>query len=302
MDTTQSNPVKRIAVLGANGQIGSLVTSALSLAIPNIEILGCIRKISPAYTEKSSVIYLTFDPLEDNWQKLGKVDILINCIGIIHETNSCNFAQAHIGVTKQILKYRELLGNPKLIQLSVLGADDKSDISFLRTKAIADLELVNHKNTVVIRPSIVCTHNTLLVRKLNLLGKVSRFTLNCLPFPHRFLQTQIQPILAVDLAELIVQVCLQHNHFTIIEAVGPTPVSIHQLLKKLNRGKLHLISIPQGIFNAFFKLGSKMAPSILNLTQFQLLFADNTACCKGAERILGRKMQATDKFWQKELF
>jgi nucleoside-diphosphate-sugar epimerase len=115
MGATEDHPVKSIAILGANGQIGSTIYQYLRQHYPHAEIKACVRRIPDHQISKD---YRAFHPFADNWQTLGETDVLINCIGIIEESKHATFEQAHMGLTKRMLQYRQAIGNPKIIHLS----------------------------------------------------------------------------------------------------------------------------------------------------------------------------------------
>ena len=144
----------RIVVLGASGQIGSVIYNGLK---DRHVVLGTSRK--------ASADCVRFDPFQDNWHVLGTVDVLINCIGQIEATSSSSFHHIHVDLTKRIIAHRQQIGNPTILQISALGASAAHNVEFLRTKGIADDLLLQHAETAVIRPSIVCTHRTMIVRK-----------------------------------------------------------------------------------------------------------------------------------------
>ncbi len=183
----------------------------------------------------------------------------------------------------------------------MLGADADSVSGFLRTKAVADAKLLTKSRTVVMRPSIVCTPNTLMVKKLRMLGKISRGLWGYLPFPSGFANTRIQPVMANDVAELVSVLCRHDQHPSLIEAVGPVPFSLRQLIGYLGNRRIRLLPIPQPLFNSLFNLGSLLFPGLLNEEQFQLLKRDNVVEVTAFQRLLGRLPADTETFWLREL-
>jgi len=298
MDAPAINLKKRICVLGASGQIGSVLTTRLSMDFPEAEVIGCVRK---HVSSTSNASYFRFNPFKDDWRTLGKVDVLINSIGIIEETADLTFEKAHQGLTRLMLENRSLLRNPKLIQVSVLGADTESHSPFLRTKAKADETLLKQPRTVVIRPSIVCTPGTVMVQKLRMLGRMSRWLGGYLPFPARFSQTRIQPVLADDLAQLVSISCATDQHPALIEAVGPEAYSLGQLSRCVGKRPIRLVRFPQTWFNALFPLGVRLLPGLLNRGQLHLLERDNVADVKVFQELLGHPPGGTKRFWLQEL-
>lgn len=261
--------------------------------------MGCVRKES-LVSGQEDAHFLQFNPFQDDWAKLGQVDVLINCIGIIRETAALDFAETHIGLTRRILQHRELIGNSSLIQLSALGADENSPSRFLRTKGLADQELLRHPDTVVVRPSIVCTPGTMLSRKLQQLQKLCRLTGGLLPFPASMLETKLQPVAVEDLAELVSSLCVRENNPKVIEVGGKEVYTLNQLLTLIPDCR-KIIPFPQVVFNSLYPVVSRLFPSLLDREQLVLLQQDNVANTRQSEMLLGRRMASTIAFWVAEL-
>jgi NADH dehydrogenase len=298
MDTSTSHLKKRLCVLGAGGQIGSALMARLQVDFPDAEVVGCVRK---ERASTSAATHLRFHPFTDDWRVLGHVDVLINSIGIIEETADLTFEKAHQGLTRLMLENRSLMGNPKLIQISVLGADTESYSPFLSTKAKADESLLEQPRTVVIRPSIVCTPGTVMVQKLRMLGRISRRLGGYLPFPARFAQTRIQPVLADDLARLVSILCATDQHPSLIAAVGPRTYSLWQLIRYVGQRPIQVLTFPQAWFNTLFPVGAWLLPGLLNPGQLHLLEHDNVADVHVFQELLGRQTGSTKQFWRQEL-
>jgi uncharacterized protein YbjT (DUF2867 family) len=69
--------MRRIAIIGASGQLGRAITKALKENFPEDEIIPLSRK-----TPLVQHGYTVFDPATDDWSKLGKIDILILARGL----------------------------------------------------------------------------------------------------------------------------------------------------------------------------------------------------------------------------
>jgi uncharacterized protein YbjT (DUF2867 family) len=293
----------RIVILGANGQLGTPVLNRLLQDHPGAQVAGCVRAASRAAVAGDAAFLphlLAFDPFRDDWSRLGRVDVLINCIGIIRETPALDFARAHMGLTALILQHRALIGNPKLIQISALGADVNSPSGFLRTKGLADAALLKHPHTVVLRPSIVCTPNTMLSRKLQLIGKLCRRTMGVLPFPEHLLPTKLQPVMVADVAALVSRLCGLHAHAGLIEIGGKDIFTLRQLLEGLPACR-KIIPVPRVLWQRILPLFTRLFPSLLDREQQLMLQQDNVADTGECERVLGRPVAATAAFWQAAL-
>jgi hypothetical protein len=295
MGATENHPVKSIAILGANGQIGNIIYHHLRQHYPHVEIKACVRQI-PGY--EISKDYKAFHPFSDNWQTLEETDVLINSIGIIEESKHFTFEQTHIGLTKRMLQYRRAIGNPKIIQISAVGADAGSPVRFLSTKGKADELLLMSRNTAVVRPSIVCTPETMIVQKMRLLGNISKWCLHCLPFPEQLLHTFVQPVIPEDLAALVTRLCFTDHHPDIVPAVGPHKISLTELIK-LTNPDIRLLPISKAIAGPCMKLVSRVFPGLISRQQYELLHYHNVADNKSMEQLLGRAAGPTEDFWRK---
>lgn len=289
MATSTNTLNMRIVILGSTGQIGNVISNTILKDFPSASILKCTRNARPEYFQ--------FDPFNDDWNKLGKVDALINSIGIIEETGQMTFKNVHVGLTLIMLENRKLIGNPRIIQISVLGADKQSKSRFLSTKAEGDAIIIENEDCLVIRPSIVCTHNTVMVQKFKLLKKVGKFFFGYLPFPAKTLHTQIQPLLGEDLATVISQL-ITSKKAGIIEIGGPDKISLKEIIE--NYLKLKPIAVSQSIADLLIPLITKIFPSLINQEQFYLLKRDNVTEDPSTREFFSTLHQTQD-FWRKEL-
>jgi nucleoside-diphosphate-sugar epimerase len=260
----------KIIILGASGQIGSIVFDALQ---HRHDVTGTSRKPSPKYVQ--------FDPFRDDWSLLGKADVVVNCIGQIGATSTSSFAHIHVGLTKLIIRNRTHIGNPRIIQLSALGASTTHNVEFLKTKGMADEILLQHPDTFIVRPSIVCTHGTMIVRKMLMLNRIVRYTGGLLIVPGGFLTTRIQPVMPQDLADVVQALCVTTGYDRVVNVVGPHALSFREIIAvmfKTTDKKFRLIEVPGKIVDVIALYGiCLLFPSVINTQQYRLLFEDNVA-------------------------
>src|SRR5690606_33584400 len=290
--TTKSTGMMRIIVLGASGQIGSVIFNGLKRSH---NVTGTSRKGSNGLVR--------FDPFKDDWSTLGKPDVLINCVGQIVATVNSTFYHIHVALTKQILLHRSVLGNPRIVQISALGASSIHEVEFLKTKGMADDLLLQHQDTAVIRPSIVCTHRTMIVKKMLMLSNLSRFLFGVVPVPKGFLDTRIQPIMPEDLVDLVQQVCVVQDVKT-LDAVGEEALSfgeIIHILEKNTRRRIRAVEVPNSASDWVVKyILSRLFPGVINTQQYQLLFRDNVADVERCSQLLGRRPLSSREFFERE--
>lgn len=283
----------KIVLLGASGQIGSLLYHALK---PGHHVVGTSRGPLTGLMQ--------FDPLQDDWSALGKAEILINAVGQIDASDTHSFHRVHAGLTERILQNRERIGTPFIIQISALGASPLHKTDFLRTKGVADDLLLSQFGTAIIRPSIVCTHRTMLVRKMLMLERISRYTGGVIPVPDGFLQTRLQPVMPEDLTDLVHAVCEKQPN-GIVNVAGAEVFAfrdIIRIMEQTRNRRFTFMNFPRAIGDVVVgQFVSRLWPKVIGYEQYQLLFEDNIADITRAEGILGRPMRTTRAFFEMEL-
>lgn len=282
----------KIVILGASGQIGSVIFNGLKR---DHDVVGTSRSRSDKY--------LRFDPFSDDWSVLGTPDILINCVGQIDAQGKNGFDRIHAGLVKTILANRQRLGNPRIIQISALGASPDHPVDFLRTKGVADDLLLCQPDTAVIRPSIVCTHRTMIVKKMIMLSTLGRYSFGMLPVPAGFLRTRIQPIMPEDLLELVRKVCIDCN-VKQVDAVGPVALTFHDIIGMLEQSttrNLRMIEVPKAASDLVAgNILPAILPGVISAQQYQLLFHDNVGNVDACERLLDRMPMPPLDFFRNE--
>ena len=285
--------MKKVAIIGASGHIGSALTEYLRKD-NNFQVMPCSRK--------GATGCIVFDPDKHDWSILGEQDILINAAGIIRESKDDDFKKVHVDLVRTILANRNKIGNPRIIHISALGADARHEISFLRTKAIGDELLLSHPDTFVLRPSIVCLPGTLLVRKFKWLVFMCKVLQSRPIMPQGFAHTRVQPVMPEDLFELIHILCEKSSDIREIDVVGNSPFSFKELLEMASgKAKLFPIELPKKLLVPVTKnFISVWFPDLMNEDQFHLLFKDNIASAEGLKSVLKRNPLESKDFWSQE--
>jgi nucleoside-diphosphate-sugar epimerase len=283
----------KILVLGASGQIGRPIYNELKL---HFETIGTTREISDSLKQ--------FDPFLDDWSSFGRIDVLVNCVGQITSTSGNSFYKIHVGLAHIILRNRQTLGNPRIIQISALGSSTTHRVTFLQTKAVADALIGQYENTVIVRPSIVCTHQTTLVKKMLMLSKLSRLMAGWILLPKGFLKTRIQPVMIEDLVGLVAKLCDMAVVPRIVNLTGPEEFTFKQILQLAflaQRRNFKTIELPKWVMDKIVLYFIAIAfPHLVNGQQYKLLFEHNVADHNEAIKILGRPLKPVLQFFHEE--
>ena len=179
-----------------------------------------------------SIELLDWNP--DNFSELKEAiknsDVVINLIGILFETRKQKFYNIHSNIPETIAKICSDSEVKKFIHVSAIGANDQSKSIYQKSKFIGEQKAFeNFKNTVVVRPSVVCgteDNFTNLFSKLSFLPVI----------PVVRIDYKFQPILVNDVADAILKIIeTKNNEGKIYELGGPKIISFGEMIKSILR-------------------------------------------------------------------
>ena len=213
-----------------------------------------------------------FDELKES---INNSDVVINLIGILYENRKQKFMKIHRDIPEAVAKICAQSDVKKFIQVSAIGANENSKSLYQRSKFQGEVNaLTNFKNTVIIRPSVVCgteDNFTNLFSKLSILPIIPVVKMN-----YKF-----QPILVSDVADTIVKAIeAKDNHGKIYEIGGPQVISfgdmVKSIMKTLNK-KRFVVEMPMPLAKTQSVLMSMLPiPPMLTIDQCKILSeADN---------------------------
>ena len=202
-------------------------------------------------------------------------DIVINLIGILYETRKQKFYNIHTNIPEAVAKICSESDVKKFIHVSAIGANENSKSLYQKSKYQGEVKALNNfKNTVILRPSVVCgteDNFTNLFSKLSILPIIPVVGIN-----YKF-----QPILVDDVANAIVKAIeLRGNEGKIYEIGGPKVISfgdmVKSILKTINK-KRFVVPMPMPIAKIQSTITDLLPfPPILTKDQCEILSeADN---------------------------
>ena len=208
-------------------------------------------------------------------QAIKNSDIVINLIGILYETRKQKFYNIHSGIPEAVSKICSESDVKKFIHVSAIGASETSKSLYQKSKYQGEIKALNNfKNTVIIRPSVVCgteDNFTNLFSKLSFLPVIPVVGINY----------NFQPILVTDVADAIVQsIETKDNEGKIYEIGGPKVISfgdmVKSILKTINK-KRFVVEMPMAIAKIQSAITDLLPiPPILTKDQCEILSeADN---------------------------
>ena len=272
------NPI--CTILGGGGFIGRYLVRNLTkknyrciISTRNAFQKGYLKtQATPGSVELINWNPLDFDELKES---INNSDVVINLIGILYETRRQKFMNIHGAIPEAIAKICAKSDVKKFIHVSAIGANKNSKSLYQKSKFQGEVKALNNfKNTVIIRPSVVCgteDNFTNLFSKLSILPVVPVVGIN-----YKF-----QPILVTDVADAIVQAIeTRGNEGKIYELGGPKVISfgniVKSILKTINK-KRFVVAMPMSIAKVQSTIMDLLPiPPILTKDQCEILSeADN---------------------------
>ena len=267
-------------ILGGGGFIGKYLARIMSKK--NYRCIITTRKaFQKGYLKTQgtpgSIELLDWNP--NNFSELKEAiknsDVVINLIGILYETRKQKFYKIHSDIPEAVSKICAESEVKKFIHVSAIGASETSKSLYQKSKFQGEVKALNNfKNTVIIRPSVVCgteDNFTNLFSKLSFLPVIPVVKIN-----YKF-----QPILVTDVADAIVQAIeTKENEGKIYEIGGPKIISfgdmVKSILKTINKKRL-VVQMPMPIAKIQSTITDLLPiPPILTKDQCEILSeADN---------------------------
>jgi len=202
-------------------------------------------------------------------------DVVVNLVGILYETRKQKFYNIHTNIPDVISKICSESDVKKFIHVSAIGANENSKSLYQKSKYQGEVKALNNfKNTIIIRPSVVCgteDNFTNLFSKLSILPVIPLVGIN-----YKF-----QPILVNNVADAIVKSLeINNNEGKIYEIGGPKVISFGNMVKSIlhtiNKKRI-VVSLPMPIAKIQTTITDLLPiPPILTKDQCKILSeADN---------------------------
>jgi NADH dehydrogenase len=263
--------VQRLARLGAQVRVGIRdANNALFL-----KTMGDVGQVTPV-----SLNVLDEKEVED---LISGSDYVVNLIGILYESGTTNtFENLHVTVPTLIAKACTKKKVKRLVHISAIGANAKSESKYAKTKAKGEKKILdNFPKATIVRPSILFGEEDKFFNRFATMAKFSPF-LPLIGGGHN----KVQPVYVCDVADAIVQV-LADPHVQqsphegkVYELGGPKIYSFEELLAFImEQTRRYRILIPISYYMATMigKVAQCLPSPLLTADQVKLLKQDNIA-------------------------
>ena len=272
-------------ILGGGGFIGRYLVRNLSKS--NYRCFIPTRKPYQKGYLKTQTTPGAIEFIEFNTKNFSEIenaiknsDVVINLIGILYETRKQKFTKIHSDIPDIISRLCEKHKVKKYIHVSAIGANKDSKSAYQRSKFAGEQKsLMNFKNTVIIRPSVVCGPEDNFT---NLFSKLSFSPV----IPIVGIDYKFQPIMVTDVADAIVKaIQAKKNEGKIYEIGGPTVISFGDMVKSIMKTigkKRFVVEMPMTL--------AKIQSSILSLLPIPpILTRDQCEILSEADNVVSNK-------------
>ena len=220
-------------ILGGGGFIGRYLVR--NLTKKNYRCIITTRKaFQKGYLKTQAtpgaIELLDWNPnnFSDLKEAIKNSDVVVNLIGILFENRRQKFYNIHSKIPEAVAKICSQSDVEKFIHVSAIGANDKSKSLYQKSKFLGEQKALEiFKQTVIIRPSVVCgpeDNFTNLFAKLSILAVIPVVGKN-----YKF-----KPILVSDVVSSILKAIeIKNNENKIYEIGGPKIISFGDMVKSI---------------------------------------------------------------------
>ena len=264
-----TNSKKTIAIFGASGFLGSSLVLALSQSNHNLKLFSRNKEKIKLWTVNPHVQIFNLDlnNLAQIKKDLKKTDVVINLLGILHQSKKESFDNIHHIWPSHLANVMKDLGIKRLLHVSALGASIKAPSLYLKSKALGESELLKQKNLdiTILRPSIIFGAKDNFINMFKIL--VKWLPVIALLSPN----SKFQPIFIEDVSKILIKTLFDKKTYgKMYDLGGPDVYSLKDIIRLIIRSeKLTRIIIPLN------KSLSYLFAFIMEMMPIKILTRDN---------------------------
>jgi uncharacterized protein YbjT (DUF2867 family) len=289
-----------ILLTGATGFIGNQVLRFL--VQQGHTVTACCRQVNMLLLNGEAVKPLAVDfahcTTPAQWlPHLQGVEVVINCMGIITETDKQSFKQLHTVTPIALFEAAVTAGVKKVVQISALGADEQATTPYHLSKKAADDALrALPVQGFVLQPSIVYGAGA---QSSALLHALAALPVQVLPDGGGQL---LQPIVIDDVLAAVAR-CLEADAVPqTLALVGREAISyadfLQGLRRRLGKSPAYTVSVSYQQLLAVAGLGKFLGEPILSKDNIAMLSRGNSADAMAITTLLQRPPVSIHRYFE----
>ena len=224
--------MKVISIFGGTGFIGTELANQLANMPFKIQLFTRNKKLQSRIKPNSKLELIEFSTKSDLLTELNGSDVIINLVGILHETRRIKFSMAHEDFVEKIINSALKKNVTRVIHISALGVNKSPLSKYLLSKYKSEFIIQNNfkmHNWTILRPSIVFGAHD---KFINLFKKMVRFLPVILLISPK---AEFQPIYVNDLVHIIIK-CIndKKTYKKIFNIGGPKKYTFYEIVKLIS--------------------------------------------------------------------
>ncbi len=224
--------MKVISIFGGTGFIGTELINQLANMPFKIQLFTRnIKKLS-RIKQNSKLVLIEFSKKSDLSTTLSGSDVIINLVGILHETREVKFSTAHEHFVGKLIDTALRENIKRVIHISALGVNKSSPSKYLLSKYKSEFIIQNKfkmHNWTILRPSIVFGAHD---KFINLFKKMVRFLPVILLISPK---AEFQPIHVNDLVHIVIKsIDDKKTYKKIFNIGGPKKYTFYEIVKLIS--------------------------------------------------------------------
>jgi NADH dehydrogenase len=271
---------KLVSVIGGTGFLGRYVVQALAQQGYRVQVIArrATRAMHLIPVRAESEVVLRDGDVTRPKTLQGALDgsfAVVNLVGVLFESGRQRFSAIHAQCPERIAEMAREAGVQQFVHISAIGADDRSQSSYARSKATGEKAVQSiFPNAVILRPSVIFGPEDDFLNKFAHMARISPF----LPLIGGG-QTRFQPVYAPDVAKAVTAVLADSKHAgKIYELGGPDVVTFEGILRyimEVTGLKRRFLPLPFSLASLIGTVGQQLPVPPLTADQVRLLRYDN---------------------------
>jgi NADH dehydrogenase len=231
-----------IAITGANSGVGNILLRYLA-SCAHIQVVACVRSARAAAALPSSprisARVIGYDDRKGLASAVTGTSCVVHLAGILFESSTSTYQTANVAATQAVVDACRNAGVPRVVLVSVLGADATSTNRYLSSKGLAE-RIVSESglSAAIIRTPILLGPGMAGARAL--VDAASRRRVTLLGGGRH----SIRPLDVDDLSRAILHCCERPGAgVAVYELVGPEPTAFRDVVARTAAQLGHDVSI-----------------------------------------------------------